>query len=76
MLLYYFSLFLLELVTALLAYSLEGAKPWDLGLLFVQRLYYKHLMYQVLAKSILYALRGRLVGWGKLERKASVNVGA
>ncbi|HYL74221.1 MAG TPA: glycosyltransferase [Bryobacteraceae bacterium] len=75
-LLYYFSLFLLELLTALLAYGLEGAKPWDLGLLFVQRLYYKFLMYQVLAKSILYALRGRLVGWGKLERKASVNVGA
>jgi hypothetical protein len=26
----------------------------------------------VLGKSLIYALRGRLVGWGKLERKASV----
>jgi peptidoglycan-N-acetylglucosamine deacetylase len=72
-LLYYFSLFAMELLTALLAYGLEGAKPWDLGLLFVQRLYYKLLMYHVLAKSIVYAIRGRLVGWGKLERKASVH---
>ncbi|HEV2687900.1 MAG TPA: glycosyltransferase [Bryobacteraceae bacterium] len=75
-LLYYSGLFLLELLTALLAYSLERTKPWDLALLFVQRLYYKLLMYYVLAKSILYALRGRLVGWGKLERKASVKVSA
>jgi hypothetical protein len=25
---------------------------------------------------VIYALRGRLVGWGKLERKASVDVAA
>jgi peptidoglycan-N-acetylglucosamine deacetylase len=75
-LLYYFALFFLELLTAALAYGLDGSKPWDLALLFVQRLYYKLLMYHVLGKSILYALRGRLVGWGKLERRASVKVGA
>jgi cellulose synthase/poly-beta-1,6-N-acetylglucosamine synthase-like glycosyltransferase/spore germination protein YaaH/peptidoglycan/xylan/chitin deacetylase (PgdA/CDA1 family) len=71
-LLYYFGLFLLELLTATLAYSLERAKPWDLALLFLQRIYYRQLMYYVLAKSILYAIRGRLVGWGKLERRATV----
>ena len=75
-LLYYFGLFLLELLTAMLAYSLERTKPWDLALLFFQRIYYRQLMYYVLAKSILYALRGRLVGWGKLERKASVDATA
>jgi cellulose synthase/poly-beta-1,6-N-acetylglucosamine synthase-like glycosyltransferase len=72
-LLYYFGLFVLELLTALLAYGLEGARPWDLALLFVQRMYYRQLMYFVLAKSLMYALRGRLVGWGKLERKATVH---
>jgi hypothetical protein len=72
-LLYYFGLFVLELLTAALAYSLERVKPWDLALLFVQRMYYRQLMYFVLAKSLMYALRGRLVGWGKLERKASVH---
>jgi cellulose synthase/poly-beta-1,6-N-acetylglucosamine synthase-like glycosyltransferase/spore germination protein YaaH/peptidoglycan/xylan/chitin deacetylase (PgdA/CDA1 family) len=75
-LLYYFALFLLELLTAVLAYGLEHAQPWDLALLFFQRIYYRQLMYYVLGKSLIYALRGRLVGWGKLERKASVNVGA
>jgi len=32
-------------------------------------------MYYVLGKSILFALRGRLVGWGKLERRATVQAG-
>jgi cellulose synthase/poly-beta-1,6-N-acetylglucosamine synthase-like glycosyltransferase/spore germination protein YaaH/peptidoglycan/xylan/chitin deacetylase (PgdA/CDA1 family) len=72
-LLYYFGLFVLEAITALLAYGLEREKPWDLALLFFQRIYYRQLMYYVLGKSMLYALRGRLVGWGKLERKASVD---
>ena len=71
-LLYYFGLYLMELVTALLAYALEGVAPWDVSLLFFQRIYYRQLMYYVLGKSILYAMRGRLVGWGKLERHASV----
>jgi cellulose synthase/poly-beta-1,6-N-acetylglucosamine synthase-like glycosyltransferase len=71
-LLYYFGLFLLELLTAALAFSLERADPRDLALLFFQRIYYRQLMYYVLAKSILFAMRGRLVGWGKLERKATV----
>jgi peptidoglycan-N-acetylglucosamine deacetylase len=71
-LLYYFGLFLLEMLTAIVAFGLERAKPWDLALLFFQRIYYRQLMYYVLAKSILYALRGRLVGWGKLDRTASV----
>lgn len=69
---YYAALFGLELVTAVLAYALEGAPAWDLGLLFFQRVYYRQLMYYVLAKSLLFAMRGRLVGWGKLERRASV----
>jgi hypothetical protein len=36
-------------------------------------MYYRQLMYFVLTKSLMYALSGRLVGWGKLERKASVH---
>ena len=71
-LLYYLGLFLLELLTALLAYALEGVAAWDVALLFPQRIYYRQLMYYVLGKSVLYAMRGRLVGWGKLERTATV----
>jgi cellulose synthase/poly-beta-1,6-N-acetylglucosamine synthase-like glycosyltransferase/peptidoglycan/xylan/chitin deacetylase (PgdA/CDA1 family)/spore germination protein YaaH len=69
---YYFGLFLLELLTALLAFGLEGERPYDLILLFLQRIYYRQLMLYVLGKSIVFALKGRLVGWGKLERHATV----
>lgn len=71
-LLYYGAFFVLELLTGLLAYGLEWRSPRDLLLLFFQRIYYRLLMQYVLAKSVVYALRGRLVGWGKLERRASV----
>ncbi len=71
-LLYYMAFFVLELLTGILAYSLEGVAPWDLTLLFFQRIYYRQLMHYVLAKSLLFALRGRLVGWGKIERRATV----
>ncbi len=72
---YYLAFFVFELLTGFLAYGLEGIAAWDLGLLFFQRIYYRQMMLFVLAKSLLYAVRGRLVGWGKLERKASVTVG-
>jgi len=72
-LLYYGAFFALELATGLLAYALDGENPRDLALLFFQRIYYRQLMQYVLAKSVLYALRGRVVGWGKLERTATVS---
>jgi cellulose synthase/poly-beta-1,6-N-acetylglucosamine synthase-like glycosyltransferase/peptidoglycan/xylan/chitin deacetylase (PgdA/CDA1 family)/spore germination protein YaaH len=71
-LLYYAAFFIVELCSGLLAYSLEGLAPWDLGLLLFQTIYYRQIMLYVLAKSFLFAMRGRLVGWGKLERKATV----
>ena len=71
-LLYYLAFFLLELVTGFLAYALEGVAPWDLSLLFFQTIYYRQIMLYVLGKSLLFAIRGRIVGWGKLERKATV----
>ena len=71
-LLYYLAFFALELLTGFLAYALEGEKPWDLSLLLFQRIYYRELMYYVLAKSLIFAMKGRLVGWGKLERRATV----
>ena len=69
---YYFAFFLVELLAGFLAYGLEGESRRDLSLLFFQRLFYRQLMHYVLVKSVLYAIQGRLVGWGKLERKASV----
>ncbi len=74
-LLYYMAFFGFELMTGILAYSLEGIAAWDLRLLFFQRIYYRQMMLYVLGRSLLFAMRGRLVGWGKLERKASVTQG-
>ncbi len=71
-LLYYAAFFVVEMASGFLAYSLEGLAPWDLTLLFFQSIYYRQIMLYVLAKSFMFAIRGRLVGWGKLERKASV----
>ncbi|HEY1205500.1 MAG: glycosyltransferase [Bryobacteraceae bacterium] len=71
-LVYYGAFFVLELLTGLLAYALEGEPPKDLAWLFFQRVYYRILMQWVLLRSVLYAIRGGLVGWGKLERRASV----
>ncbi len=69
---YCLAFFCVELVLGLLAYWLEGENPKDLLLLFPQRLFYRQLMHYVLLRSLLYAARGRLVSWGKLERKATV----
>jgi cellulose synthase/poly-beta-1,6-N-acetylglucosamine synthase-like glycosyltransferase/spore germination protein YaaH/peptidoglycan/xylan/chitin deacetylase (PgdA/CDA1 family) len=74
--LYYAAFLSLEVMTALLAYTLEGQKPVDLLLFIPQRLYYRVLMNYVLVKSFIFALRGRLVGWNKLERTASVKMAA
>ena len=72
-LLYYAAFFGFELFTGIAAYLLEGIPAWDLSLLFFQRIYYRQMMLYVLGRSLMFAVRGRLVGWGKLERKASVS---
>jgi peptidoglycan-N-acetylglucosamine deacetylase len=69
---YYFGFYVLEMGTAMLAYTLEGERPGDLKIYLFERIYFRQLMHFVLAKSVVFALKGRIVGWGKLERTASV----
>jgi len=73
--LFYYALFLLlDFLAALIAFLLERKKEkWELFVwLLLQRFLYRQLMYYVAIKSILIAIRGTVVGWGKLERKATV----
>ncbi|WP_409296782.1 glycosyltransferase [Peribacillus sp. SCS-26] len=63
--------YLLDLCAALYAFRLEKESPRPLVSLFLQRILYKHLMTYVVIKSILSALRGVTVGWGKLKRKGN-----
>jgi hypothetical protein len=59
------------------AFLLERRERWGLlWWLFLQRFCYRQVMYYVIIKSVATAARGTLVGWGKLERKATVNAEA
>jgi hypothetical protein len=59
--------------TSVLAFRMEPAEDKRLlAWLIPQRFVYRQLMYYVAIKSVLAALRGFEVGWGKLERKATV----
>jgi len=70
----YYAVFMtVDLSAALIAFVLE--KREDRSLLWwlvLQRFGYRQVMYYVVAKSVVRALQGRVVGWGKLERKATV----
>ena len=72
--LFYYALFLaVDLAASVLAFVLERKEEWRLlAWLFLQRLVYRQLMYVVALRSVLTAVRGPVVGWGKLERKATV----
>jgi peptidoglycan-N-acetylglucosamine deacetylase len=73
--LFYYALFVfVDLLAATLAFLMERREQW--WLLFslpIQRFSYRQLMYVVSIRALLAALRGSLVGWGKLERKATVS---
>jgi cellulose synthase/poly-beta-1,6-N-acetylglucosamine synthase-like glycosyltransferase/peptidoglycan/xylan/chitin deacetylase (PgdA/CDA1 family)/spore germination protein YaaH len=73
--LFYYALFVfVDLLAAALAFVLERREQWWLLLTMpLQRFTYRQLMYVVAIRALLAALRGQLVGWGKLERKATVS---
>jgi cellulose synthase/poly-beta-1,6-N-acetylglucosamine synthase-like glycosyltransferase/peptidoglycan/xylan/chitin deacetylase (PgdA/CDA1 family)/spore germination protein YaaH len=72
--LFYYALFLtLDWLAASFAFLLEKKEHWRLlWWLFLQRFCYRQVMYYVMIKSVATAVRGAVVGWGKLERKATV----
>lgn len=74
--LFYYALFLaVDWSAACFAFVLERKERWSLlWWLFLQRFCYRQVMYYVMVKSVTTAVRGAVVGWGKLERKATVEV--
>ena len=77
MLLGYWAVFsTIELGGAWLAFRLDREDKRLLGWLLLQRFVYRQLMYYVIVKSLVIAARGSLVGWGKLDRKGTVTLGA
>ena len=73
MLLGYWALFsAVELLGAWVAFRLDREDKKLLIWLLFQRFVYRQLMYYVIVKSLVFAVRGSLVGWGKFERKGTV----
>jgi len=72
-LLYYALFTAIDVLAVLTAFSLEKREDWSLlRWLFLQRFLYRQLMYVVAIRSLLTAIRGTVVGWGRVERKATV----
>lgn len=72
--LFYYALFLaVDWLASAFAFALERRERWSLlWWLFLQRFGYRQVMYYVMLKSVGAAAQGALVGWGKLDRKATV----
>jgi cellulose synthase/poly-beta-1,6-N-acetylglucosamine synthase-like glycosyltransferase len=72
--LFYYALFLaVDWLASAFAFALERRERWSLlWWLFLQRFGYRQVMYYVMLKSVAAAARGAIVGWGKLDRKATV----
>ncbi len=66
--------FVVELIGAVVAFRLDREDGRMLVWLFWQRFLYRQLMYAVLLKSIQTAVSGMRTGWGKLERKGTVEL--
>ena len=73
---FYYALFLaVDWFGAFAAFLMEkGEQKSLLGWLLIQRFGYRQVMYWVMVKSVFTAIYGAVVGWGKLERKATVEV--
>jgi cellulose synthase/poly-beta-1,6-N-acetylglucosamine synthase-like glycosyltransferase/peptidoglycan/xylan/chitin deacetylase (PgdA/CDA1 family) len=71
-LLYWAVFIFVDLSAAALGMALEKRAPWtDLPWIPVQRFGYRQLMYYVVVKAVITAVRGPRVSWGKLERRAT-----
>lgn len=62
---------IVDVATAAIALKLDDEKMRNLWILIPQRIIYRQLMYYVIVRSFVNVLKGRLVHWGKLERKGT-----
>jgi cellulose synthase/poly-beta-1,6-N-acetylglucosamine synthase-like glycosyltransferase len=75
--LYWAVFVLVDLSACALGMAMERRAPWrDILWVPLQRFGYRQLMYYVVAKAVVTAVRGPMVAWGALERRATVAVDA
>jgi cellulose synthase/poly-beta-1,6-N-acetylglucosamine synthase-like glycosyltransferase len=76
-LLYYAVFLVADWLAAVIAFLMEPGEERRLTwLIFLQRFAYRQVMYWVVVRAFKAAFSGRVVGWGKLERKATVEAPA
>lgn len=63
---------LVDWVAAAVAFLMEHEEWGLIWLVLTQRFVYRQIMYFVVLRSFRAAVRGRMVGWGRLDRKATV----
>ena len=74
---FYVGFLLVDWLAAIVALSMEkGEERWLAWLVLLQRFAYRQVMYWVVVRSVASALQGRARGWGTLERKGTVELGA
>jgi poly-beta-1,6 N-acetyl-D-glucosamine synthase len=72
----YLAYFLLDMSISILAFRFDGEKFTlrEAGNLFLQRIIYRQLLWYVLVKGYLRAIKGELAAWGFLKRTGSVEM--
>ena len=70
----YFLFMLLDLITAIIAFSFQKEKLTKLIWILPQRLIYRQMMYYVLYQAIRKAIKGEIQYWGKLKRTGNVKI--
>lgn len=74
MLTYWLVFVLVDVIAGWIAYRMDPVRrPFPALRLVAQRFVYRQLMYGIVIRAVSAAVRGRLVGWGKLERSGSVS---
>jgi cellulose synthase/poly-beta-1,6-N-acetylglucosamine synthase-like glycosyltransferase len=63
-----------DIIAAVFAFSYENENILKLWYLIPQRIIYRQLMFWVLCRSYLAAVKGTLIGWGVLKRTGNVAV--
>jgi cellulose synthase/poly-beta-1,6-N-acetylglucosamine synthase-like glycosyltransferase/spore germination protein YaaH/peptidoglycan/xylan/chitin deacetylase (PgdA/CDA1 family) len=75
-LIFFAAFMLIDLLTCVIAFTLEKHEDWSLlAPLLIQRFYYRQMMYVVLFRALMGAVQGRAVGWRGVEPEVPAAVG-
>ena len=69
---FYLAFLLVDILISAYAFGLEKEKKKPLLTLFIQRVVYRQFFTYVVWKSFLFAIKGQLLGWNKLQRTGNV----